>query len=271
MPDKPDCGSRANEEQFEGPGELFEPLKKFREISTFGKTLAAVLKGEPLYDFDKQRLQKEGYLGPWQFNALQSTLSGLPAVIIPFCARLFGVSGGEGDDKLNEILQSFAVPFVLMLTAYVVGRASLWKRDATLAARRRAGRIFLYLDGAYGLYPQLAACGVYTLFFLFPNVDFIRYMIYAVSGQQLVIYMKTIPDRLFTELGYLSVTEVSGSGAPITLFASQSKPQETLAPRSVPPKWKFRLCVLFVIPAIAITVSAAIYFVSMAIHSVSSA
>ena len=138
------------------------------------------------------------------------TKAGLPALIIPFCIHLLARSdrvtnseeAGESGNKLTEILNSFSLPFVLMLTAYVVGRAGLWKPDSTKAARRRVSRVFLYLDGAYGFYPQLAIAAAFTCFFLNPELQPLRTFLFWISIWQLIVYMRTTPAQLFRIIGY---------------------------------------------------------------------
>ncbi|HEY3628360.1 MAG TPA: hypothetical protein VGL00_18880 [Terracidiphilus sp.] len=256
------------ESEFERPSELFEPLQKIKELTKFWKTMNAITQGEPLFDYGKQRLEKEGYLGPWQFNLIQSTLSGLPGLVIPVCAHVFGIKGAEeateADDKLAEILNSCAIPFVLMVTAYLVGKASLWKPDATKSARERAARVFLYLDGAYGLVVQLFISAILALYSLFPETEMWHRLIFYVGMAQLIVYWRTIPEKLFPALGYTEPPQ--SPGQTITLFGSEEKPNEAGMSRIDPPKWKYRLCVLFVIPATATAISLAIYTLSGVVH-----
>src|SRR5215831_17634911 len=187
MPQRGDKPAREHLAQFEGPIELFEPVGKAKDLLKFWKTLNAVSRQEPLYDYDKRRLEDAGYQGPWHFNLTQSVISGLPGLMIPVILHWAKLSTAEQTptDTATEALQSFALPFSLMLTAYAVGRASLWKADSTKAARERAARIFLYLDGAYGLVPQLLASTALSVFFLFPDVTYLEYIIIWVGFSQL--------------------------------------------------------------------------------------
>jgi hypothetical protein len=277
MTDNLEKSTGGEEDKFEGASELFEPVKKFRELRKFWRTRSAILGGDPLYDYSKQKLDADGFLGPWQFNLTQSTIAGLPALIIPFCARLLvRIVGGansedaaEAGNKVSEIFNSFALPFILMLTAYVVGRAGLWKPDSTNAAKERVSRIFLYLDGAYGFYPQIAITAAFTLFMLNPELSPVRSFLFWISVWQLIVYMRTIPEQLFHIIGYSNAERVLAPNTPITLFPgpdSASVDPHLSSPD--PPIWKYRLCVLFVIPAIAIGVFIAVLILSAILNPV---
>jgi hypothetical protein len=271
MPEDHDDAGIVRDDEVEGPSELFEPLQKIKEVAQFWRTRSAILNGDPIYDYGKKRLENEKLLGPWQFNLIESTIAGLPALIIPFCshviAHLQGISASkpltEPDNILSEVLQSFSVPFILMLMAYVVGRACLRKRDGTTMARRRAGRVFLYLDGAYGFYPQLALTAAFTVLLLNPELSPVRSYCFWLGIWQLFIYMKTIPSELFHAVGYANAYRDLSPNAPIKLFATHDTISvDPTISHPDPPLWKYRLCVLFVIPAISLGVIAVILFVS---------
>ena len=63
-------------------GNYYGWVKKIQDVRNFWRTRSAILLGVAVYDFPKSELTNHCYLGPWQFNALQSTLSGLPAFVI---------------------------------------------------------------------------------------------------------------------------------------------------------------------------------------------
>jgi hypothetical protein len=154
-----------------------------------------------------------------------------------------------------------------MLTAYVVGRASLWKPDSTKTARRRVGRVFLYLDGAYGFYPQLAMTTVFALFLLSPDTAPLRSYLLWISIWQLSVSMRTIPAQLFHIIGYANAERVLAPNIPITLFPGpDSASVDPNLSQPDPPIWKYRLCVLFVIPAIAIGVLITVFIVSAVVN-----
>jgi hypothetical protein len=81
-------------EEADSPAELFEWVDKFRNFKKFRATRDAILAGEQLSDYRKKELKEHHYLGPWLFNLFQSTISGLPALAIQFCAHLLGLSQG---------------------------------------------------------------------------------------------------------------------------------------------------------------------------------
>lgn len=51
-------------------------------------------------------------------------------------------------------LWPIAIPFILFFVARMIAWGSLKGIDSTPEHRKRAARAYLYLDGAYGLYPQ---------------------------------------------------------------------------------------------------------------------
>jgi hypothetical protein len=267
MPDNEDKVSNEPSEQFEGPSELLESVNKVKDLLKFWKTRAAVLAEEPLFDYDKNRLERSGYLGAWHFNLLQSSISGIPGFLIPIFARWLHLAGSDesADDSISEAIQSFAIPFVLMLTAYLVGRASLWKVDSTKAARQRAARIFLYLDGAYGFLPQLAASAAFALFLLAPEAPPLRSVIFWIGIWQLIVYMRTIPEQLFHEVGYTD--RILSPYTTISLFPAEPEgSRKNVMSRSTPPLWKFRICVLVVVPIVSLIVLGVLLALSMFVH-----
>jgi hypothetical protein len=254
MPEIQNKNSASSEDDFDEPSSMVEPLEKIREITKFWKTRRAILSGLPLYDFSKKALDDEGYLGPWKFNLLQSTLSALPAVIVPFLARYFHIStsDADSDDILNEVFESFALPFILMLTAFVVGRASVWKADSTKATKKRAARIFLYLDGALGLFPQLFAVAVLSIAD-YDQFELPSFVLWLISMWQLFVTMNTIPDRLFLVLGYRTRRRKQLRMNQLRFGRPPMEPDMSL-PK--PPTWKYRFCILCVVPTITLGVGA---------------
>src|SRR5207244_11073606 len=159
------------EDEFGSPAEMFEIVDRIRSYVSFWKTRDAILNAEPLHDLTSKQLEEKHYLGPWKFNVVQSALCGTPSLVIFWVAGLLGAMPSERprDVTFAEILKAFGIPFILMLSAYIVGRASFWKRDVTTASRKRAARIFLYLDVSYGFYPQLAMSCRYSLSAIYSN------------------------------------------------------------------------------------------------------
>jgi hypothetical protein len=248
-----------NDDEFEGPSELFEPIESIRRVIRFWKTRNAVMSGERLYDFSKSKLDKLGYLGPWKFNLVQSSIAAFPSVLIIALAHLLrnlGMTDGETkpSEQSSEFLTALAVPFILMLTAYVVGRASFFRSDSTKLTRSIASRVFLYLDGAYGFYPQLALTTLLTIMLLQDDSGPFLGAVNLVGIWQLIVYMKTIPAELFGVLGYARTEEVVDSGKSITLFTRDTETASPVVIRDYPPIWKYRLVILVVVPFITIAV-----------------
>lgn len=256
MSDAPDETKTAKED-FEKSSELFEPLERIKDFGKFWRTRQAVLSGEPLYKYPKKELDRRKLLGPWKFNIIQSSIAGLPSVFIialyHFFKKLEGseISGGY---EPTEFIKALSVPFILMLTAYVVGRASFFEADSTKTTRTIASRLFLYLDAAYGLYPQLGVTTLYALIIIPSLFEHMGTVFYAFAIWQLIVSMKTIPHELFTSLGYTRTSQAVDSNSTITLFDNPGQTtKESLVSRQDPPIWKYRLAVLIVIPVISIT------------------
>jgi hypothetical protein len=232
-------------DQDDGPSELFEPLKFVNKLRKFWKTRTAVLGKTPLYDYSKSKLEHCGYMGPWEFNITQSALAGLPGTV--YSAINFVLfapkSSISAADKVQEVLHPMMLPFVLMLTAYTVGRASLRNEDFSKAARNRASRIFLFLDGAYGFYPQLLLSCLVPLLAKRSDSDAFdstfgqisMYMFMGIGLWQLLIYLLFLQEDLFNALGYR------------TYGLTDSRPS--------PPTSRYRLSVLVAIPLIAYVVA----------------
>ena len=165
--------------------------------------------------------------------------------------------------KAEELLKPFAVPFILMLTAYIVGALSLWHSDATKEAKKRAGRIFLYLDAAYGLYPQIGASLITSAWSYDPaSVSIIAPFSFWISWSQLIIYLTIIPAELFRAVGY---THYQGSAVPDGEEHTESLVSST---RRGPPKWKYRLCILIVLPMISVLVGIGLISLAAALRPI---
>jgi hypothetical protein len=150
--------------QYESTVEQLPFVKQFKNIRNFFRTRRAILSGEPLYNWQLHQLKQEQFIGPWSFNAVESTLAALPGVLVAACSFVFSnpstpSSGasvlGRFYASVFSVLQPLSVPFTLMLLTYVIGYAALpsaySQHENILAAQRK----YLYLDGARGLWPQL--------------------------------------------------------------------------------------------------------------------
>jgi len=153
----PDAG------ETDGPSAIFEPLEFLHKVKKFSKTRAAVLNKVPLYDYSSAQLEHQGFMGAWNFNLAQSTIAALPGTTYTGLKRLlFEQSTSKSiNEKLQELSAPLLIPFILTATAYIVGRFSVRRDDLTKGKRTKASRVFLYLDGTYGFYPQLLmSCSV---------------------------------------------------------------------------------------------------------------
>jgi hypothetical protein len=255
------------EEKLATAEEVFEPIAKFNQYKKYWKTREAIIGGTAVYDMSKADLEKAGYLGAWAFNAAQSVVSAMPGVIAGFVIWFFRITIPVEDTltKVTKMLAALSVPFIFMLIAYVVGRASLWKRDSTKSSRVRAGRIYLYLDGAYGLYPQLlwSICLIPPLL---PATLELKTAVNLIGLWQFVVSMKTIPNDLFPALGYWGGRHnilVHGTKLPSLMTSTPLDENAKKISQPEPPVWKYRLSVLVLGPLVAIVCLLAVVGVSI--------
>jgi hypothetical protein len=238
--------------------DLFAPLAKLNKFRKYWKTRGAILSGVPVYDMPKEEREKAGYFSAWSFNTAQSSLSATPALLFGIVGPYLGLKTIEDNFATHwfRMIWPICIPFVLMFTAYTVGRLSLWKRDATRDARVRAARIYLYLDGAYGLFPQLALSAV-TIPELFPLMQEAR-VLQLIGFWQFTISMRNIPNDLFPALGYWGGRHnllFHGTGIPQIFTTASEDENAKRVSQSEPPVWRYRLSVLVLAPAIAIGVA----------------
>jgi hypothetical protein len=146
-----------------------------------------------------------------KFNIVQSTISSLPALTILQFVHLKTTPTFDNlpeFDKVFESLTAFVVPFALLLTVFSIGW-TLPNRlgqspDAVKRAARCLGRHYLYLDAAYGMYPQ-AVCALAWM---------VSSPTLLLSAWQAVVTFRQIPNDLYAE-GEL--------GQPMTLLNADEK------------------------------------------------
>lgn len=153
--------------KYESARDVIPVLDKLKELKSFWRTRQAVLGGEALHELTKDELKQRELMGPWKFNIVQSTLSALPSVAIAFGNFLRKAPSAPPlfpalpeFDTVYGVLEPFLIPFVLLLTAFAIGRTIKREPDAGLdigAARHRLSRHYLYLDATYGLFSQALA------------------------------------------------------------------------------------------------------------------
>jgi hypothetical protein len=146
--------------QFESVWDQFPGANRVSDVFRFFSSRKALLEREPLYNLPKSELKKRGLLGPWAFNAVESTLAGLPGMLVGALSFLFLKAPSAPlsvriNSAVMSILHPFTIPFSLMLITYVIAYSVLpaiySKHENILGAQRK----YLYLDGAMGLWPQL--------------------------------------------------------------------------------------------------------------------
>jgi hypothetical protein len=268
MAQGPNKDKAESEQQFDSPAGLFEPIEKARKYLKYWKTRKAVLHMEPLYDYPKKKLEELGYFGTWEFNLIQSTLSALPSLLIFGCARLLHLEFPKEavNETFTEVLRAFGIPFTLTLTAYVLGRASLWKPDATEAARKRAARIYLYFDGAYGFYPQMAFSATYAVATLNPGELSALFLAVLAFSWQAGISLIVIPLDLFDRLGYgFYIPDVERRWT--TLFRNEAKAKEFVVFPIKPPLRQYWFSVLYIVPVMAYVVRTLCYYLAEALRA----
>jgi hypothetical protein len=143
--------------------------QRFDLVRRFFHTRRAIHRGTPLFDWSAVDREAAGYLGPWKFNAIETAVTGGVAAVTVNLAHALGNSRpaelqgfGTIDPALEPILRTilgwlepFAIPVTLTAVVYLMGWGTLRRRDSTFETRRRARFVYLYCDGAYGLYVQL--------------------------------------------------------------------------------------------------------------------
>jgi hypothetical protein len=246
--------------------ELFPPIAQFNKFKKYWKTREAIMGGTAVYDMSKADREEAGYFGPWAFNGAQSAASAIPAAVAAVVIWFFRIEVPVEDtlSKLSRVLLACSLPFIMMLIAYTVGRASLWKGDSTKSSRIRAARIYLYLDGAYGLYPQLL-WSVVSIPQLLPAIAWSGSPVNLIGTWQFIVSMKTIPNDLFPALGYWGGRHnilVHGTKLPSLMISTPLDENAKKVSQPEPPVWKYRLSVLLIAPLIAVGCAVAVVVVS---------
>lgn len=227
-----DVSSSQVKNESDGPSEIFEPVEFLHKVKSFWKTRTAILNNLPIYDYTTPQLIQQDFMNAWKFNLTQSAIAALPGTTYVSLKKFIFERGTSESiaGKLFEISHPLLIPFILTATAYIMGRLSLRTEDFTKDKRKRASRIFLYLDGAYGFYPQL----LMSCFAPFGSPDpdhlfaFVAFSL--ISGWTLILYLVFLPESLFGALGY----RVLGLGDV----------------RPSPPTVRYRVAIFIVVPLV---------------------
>jgi hypothetical protein len=152
-------------------------VEKFNSWQKFWRTRRAIFTDLSLARRSKAELESGGLLSAWKFNLAQSAFSALPSLVVgkalsfiyptpetpvelngsmSFLQKVWAQSQPLSN-QIFDVLWPAMVPFVLFLMARMIAWGSLKKISATPLRKEQARNAYLYLDGAYGFYPQLFA------------------------------------------------------------------------------------------------------------------
>jgi hypothetical protein len=181
------------------------------EAKVFWTTRRAILQGEPLWDYDRTQTP-EKFFGPWKFNAVQSGIAGGLAAAIT--NALDFLLPQAPTTSLLEVTLKWVNPFItpiwLTCLAFLMGWGSLKKEHSSPSERARARAAYLYLDGAYGFWPELLLASLIAFSRLNMLLMMISYSAYSavflsyivVSIWQIYITLGKLPKLLFTANRY---------------------------------------------------------------------
>jgi hypothetical protein len=275
----PPVVARANtEEDYESPKTVVDWFKRWEVFRMYLATHRAIRRGEQLHDLTSRELAAAGFLGPWKFNLYETAVAAVPAQAFATAWSLLAPSAlpskaaGEPDAQFVKLmtrvlswLLTTSPALVLLLLAYAAGRASLRKADVTRERSRRATRAFLYLDGAYGLVPQMCMALALTAILRLRELDGLVPVLYALSFVAILVHGTLeesyearikIPTLLFAIHGYRS----SYPGSAWIL------PGRTEAACSNAAPWRrYQLFVLTAVPTVTIALLAALGWLSFII------
>jgi len=166
---------------FESPLDFLPLVKTIKEAKKFLSTRKAVLAGEPLYNLTQDEIKARDLMGPWAFNATQSLIDSIPGLIISGCIWIIfsktAHSLPKGADPLQQQiadwLKPLMAPFTLLAIVWVISIACIPRGFYTKENLHAAQRKYLYLDGAYGFYPQLGLA-TFLAFFSVPPSDVMK-------------------------------------------------------------------------------------------------
>jgi hypothetical protein len=162
-------------------------------------------------------------------------------------------------DTINLALRPFVVPFVLLLSAWVVGQTVVSEGCSPTIVRELRRRLrfrYLYVDGALGVTPQALA----AMMMLLPKTSLVDLgLICSLLALQLCTTLLGVPKLLYRgSLDDGAPLTPFENGAPITLFAN------TQSADNIP--WvRYLTAVLVAIPILTICLSWAETWMAIAV------
>ena len=163
---------------------MIEPFP-FTSIGPYLNTRKLIRGNHQLWNFSKNEIQDNNLQGPWVFNLYESVLASLPISVLNWLLELIfplsldSSSLESAQQKILSFFAPFLTPLSLMILANTASWASLRKRDYTPYKGKKAKYAYLYLDGAYGLIPQILA----SLF----SILYLELFLREVSDEWLII------------------------------------------------------------------------------------
>lgn len=151
-----------NQNSFEDYSEIFSGIKKkWTLLRTFWNTRKAVLAGEPLYNLNNTELRSRRFMGPWAFGLTKSIAPvGIYAPVIAASISLISSAAYQDPvSRLGSTILMFCSPIIIPLSllclVFATAFASLPRGFVNRANWSAAQRKYLYVNGSYGLWPQL--------------------------------------------------------------------------------------------------------------------
>jgi hypothetical protein len=197
---------------------------KLKLWKDFWRTRKRALQNPEIAKLSKQDLDASGLLSPWKFNLIQSGFATLPAIVIGWLISFFRpstvpqpvdqsldlpstiwVTAQPTISRVFSFLWPLVFPFVLFMMARMMAWGSLKKKDSTPLTSNRATGAYLYLDGAYGFYPQMISpLGlVIATAHLSSAVDVIGYVVFGIGVLwQGILSRWILAKKLFEFNGY---------------------------------------------------------------------
>lgn len=200
--------------------DIFSPWKEFCDDRTkffsYLRTRRAIRAGNALWDLSKEEIKANHWQEPWAFNLYQSVLSALPATLAIYLLthmgwetsdhvsmqKAIGPDAIKYFDPIYSSLHSVLLSLSLALAASFAALGSIDRGDRTKERLARARRLYLYYDGAYGMWPQAVVALFWTLsrsFQLRPSLLMVGFGLLALVAavSQLRLTAAKIPKALF--------------------------------------------------------------------------